>query len=95
MLATEIDIRVRLPEGELTLFLDGGDPPVPTAGEILTAIDGGVTERCEECLPATAHAISFLSYWVGIGRLTTERAAEVINEQNQCIHHLGLAAISG
>jgi hypothetical protein len=94
MLAAETDaIRVRLPEGELADFLAGAGPPVPSAGDILTAIDAEVAERCDSCLPAAAHALSFLSYWVGIGRLTPERAAAVVNEQNICLH-LGLVAVA-
>lgn len=94
MLAAETDaIRIRLPEDKLAVFLEGGGPPVPSAGDILSAIDAGMSERCDDCLPAAAHALSFLSCWVGVGRLAPERAATVINEQNICVH-LGLVAVA-
>jgi hypothetical protein len=78
---------------ELTEFLNGGGKLVPSGSEIIGAIDASVVVRCNNCLPAAAHAISYLSNWVGIGRLTPDQAAVIVNEQNVC-GHLGLVAVA-
>ena len=93
MLAGQLIDRVRLRDGELALFLINGEPLIPTGVQILGAIDAGVTERCDACLPRTAHAIATLANWVGNGRITPEHASSLVNEQNPC-PHLGATALN-
>lgn len=62
------------------------DEIAPTEGEILSAIDSGLAERCDGCLPSTAYMMRELTAWVAIGRLSAERAANLVNERVPCGH---------
>lgn len=72
-------------EDDPALFLCD-EVAAPTEVEIWSEIDKEVTGQCDDCLPNVAYMMRDLTGWVAIGRLSTERAAKLINERVPCGH---------